>query len=65
MAQTLQPLLAASGKTEKFQAPSLDEILSEDGVPHYAYEKTFAEVANTIHMVVHLRVPQAVPSLLQ
>lgn len=44
---------AASGKTEKFQVPSLDEILSEDGVPHYAYEKTFDEVANTTHMVVH------------
>jgi acyl-coenzyme A synthetase/AMP-(fatty) acid ligase len=49
----LQPLFSASENVQKIQAPDLDEVLAEDEVPHYAYEKTFDEVAETIFLVLH------------
>jgi acyl-coenzyme A synthetase/AMP-(fatty) acid ligase len=53
LVQVLQPLFSALGNTQNIQAPSLDEVVAQDEVPHYALEKTFHEVADTIFLVLH------------
>jgi hypothetical protein len=46
LAQPLKPLLSAPGKFRKIQAPTLDEFLSDETVPHYSYDKTFDSVSD-------------------
>ena len=46
LAQPLKPLLSTPSKIRKIQAPTLDEFLSEEPVPHYSYDKTFENVSD-------------------
>lgn len=53
LSQILKPLFASSGNIRKVQAPDLDEILAEDKVRHYTYEKTFEEEVSRTCIHVH------------
>jgi hypothetical protein len=46
LAQPLKPLLSTPSKIRRIQAPTLDEFLSEEPVPHYSYDKTFENVSD-------------------
>jgi acyl-coenzyme A synthetase/AMP-(fatty) acid ligase len=49
----LRLLFVAADNVRKLRAPSLDEILAEDLVPHYAYERNFEEVADETIINIH------------
>jgi acyl-coenzyme A synthetase/AMP-(fatty) acid ligase len=51
--QSLQPLFTALSKVRKVRAPSLDDILAEDPVPHYEYNQTFESAPNEPFLHLH------------
>jgi acyl-coenzyme A synthetase/AMP-(fatty) acid ligase len=53
LTQGLRPLFTSSGNIRKVQAPDLDEILAEDKVRHYIYEKTFEQEASRTFIHLH------------
>jgi hypothetical protein len=53
LTQNLEPLFAATRTVRKIQAPSLEDLLDEELVPHYAYNKTFEDVADEKFLFIH------------
>jgi hypothetical protein len=53
LAQNLEPLFAATQNIRKIQAPSLEDLLDEELVPPYAYNKTFEDVADEKFLFIH------------
>lgn len=51
--RSLQPLFAASEDVQKVQAPELEELLAEDSVSHYDYNKTFETAGNDTIIHIH------------
>lgn len=53
LAQPLKSLLSAPRKFRKVQAPSLDDLLAEEPVPHYSYDQTFESTSNKPFLFMH------------
>jgi hypothetical protein len=53
LAQGLKPLLDSCARMRMIRAPTLDELLDEEAVPHYAFDATYEEVAHKKTITFH------------
>lgn len=53
IAQPLKPLLSCVGNFRKIQAPSLDDLLSDEPAPYYNYDQIFETVSDKPLVFLH------------